>query len=84
VHNLARNNLNNLIEVKEYVKENWGSPFIVGFMFFIISAAVSLSFSLSSSADAVAVYAFYALVAGVILQLICFLKYSPNIEREAS
>ena len=64
-----------ILTVKGYVMENWGSPFIVGFMFLLIAAAVSLFAGFSSLADAVAVYAFYALVAGVFLQLASFLKY---------
>ena len=64
-----------MLKVKGYVKENWGSPFIVGFMLLLIVAAVSLSAGLSSLADTVAVYAYYALVAGVFLQLASFLKY---------
>ena len=62
-------------KVKGYVRENWGSPFIVGFMLLLISAAVSLSAGLSSLADTVAVYAYYALVAGFFLQLASYLKY---------
>jgi hypothetical protein len=72
-----------MIKIRVYVKENWGSPFIAGFMFLLIGAAVSLSVSLSSLADTIAVYAFYALVCGVILQIICFLKYSHKNEGEA-
>ncbi len=73
-----------IVKVKGYVKENWGSPFIVGFMLLLLSAAVSLSSGLSYLADAIAVYAYYALVAGVILQLACFLKYRKKInEAEA-
>jgi hypothetical protein len=72
------------VKVKGYVKENWGSPFIVGFMLLLLSAAVSLSAGLSSLADAVAVYAYYALVVGVVLQLVCFLKYRKKVsEAEA-
>ncbi len=74
---------NIVIKVKGYVKENWGSPFIAGFMFLLIGAAVSLSVGLSSLADTVAVYAFYALVGGVVLQLVCFLKYPNKDESEA-
>lgn len=62
-------------KLKGYVKENWGSLFIVGFMLLLIVAAVSLSVGLSSLADSVSVYAFYALVAGVFLQLASYLKY---------
>jgi hypothetical protein len=72
-----------MIKVKGYVKENWGSPFIAGFMFLLIVAAFSLSVGWSSIADNNAVYAFYALVGGVILQLICFLKYSNKGTGEA-
>jgi hypothetical protein len=79
-----------MIKVKGYVKENWGSPFIVGFMLLLMVAAVSLSLSYAAAllplsgfkalngtsfAEGVAVYAYYALVAGVVLQLACFLKY---------
>ena len=66
--------------VKDYVKENWGAPFVVGFMALLIVAAVSLSMGYVVLADEVAVYAYYALVVGVALQLACFLKYR---ERES-
>jgi hypothetical protein len=68
-----------MVRVKGYVKENWGSPFIMGFMVLLLSAAVSLSLGSSYLADAIAVYAYYALVAGVILQLVCFLKYRKKV-----
>jgi hypothetical protein len=64
-----------MLKVKGYVKENWGAPFIIGFMLLLIVAAVSLSMGLSSLANGVAVYAYYALVVGVVLQLASFLKY---------
>jgi len=73
---MTQNGLNKImIKVKIYIKENWGSPFIVGFMLLLVVAAVSLSAGWSSLADTVAVYAYYALVAGVFLQLACFQKY---------
>ena len=72
-----------LFRVKEYVKENLGAPFIVGFMLLLIVAAVSLSAGWSSLADTVAIYAFYALVVGVVLQLVCFLKYPRKDDNEA-
>jgi protein-S-isoprenylcysteine O-methyltransferase Ste14 len=64
-----------LVRVKGYAKENLGAPFIVVFMLLLIVAAVSLSAGWSSLADTIAIYAFYALVVGVALQLICFMKY---------
>jgi len=72
-----------ILKVKGYVKQNCGSPFIVGFMLLLIAAAVSLSAGLSSLADTVAVYAYYALVAGVFLQLASFLKYRGKSDEVA-
>jgi hypothetical protein len=70
--------VNNLVkqihaQVKGYVRENWGAPFIVGFMLLLMIAAASLSMGLAAVADEVAVCAFFALVVGVILQLVCYL-----------
>ena len=56
------------------VKENWGSPYIVGFMLLFV-AAFSLSTGFAFLTDAVAVYAYYEVVAGVFLQLASFLRY---------
>ena len=68
------------LKTKEYVKENWGSPFILSFMLLLVVAAIFLSSGLSSLADNVAVYAYYALVAGVILQVASFVKYQKKDE----
>jgi len=73
-----------MLKVKGYVYENWGSPFIVGFMLLLVVAAVSLSAGLSSLANNVAVYAFYALIAGVILQLASFLRYRGKSDAEVA
>ena len=59
-----------MLKVKRYVKENWGSPFIVGFIILLVVTAVSLVGGLDFLANDVAVYAYYLLVAGVVLQLI--------------
>jgi heme/copper-type cytochrome/quinol oxidase subunit 4 len=68
-----------MVKVIGYVKENWGSPFIVGFMLLLLSAAFSLSAGLSSSADIIAVCGYYALVVGIVLQLVCFLKNRKKV-----
>lgn len=79
VQNLRRNKLhNNLIMIKRFVKENWGAPFIVGFMFLLIDTGFLVSLG-SDLADTSALLAFFALVAGVVLQLVSFLKY-PHID----
>lgn len=57
-----------------YLYENWGAPFIIGFMMLLMVAAFSLVSGLDSLANEVAVYAYYLLVVGVVLQLISFLR----------
>ncbi len=70
--------------MKAYVKENWGAPFIIAFMSLLLNSAVSLSAGSAQIADTITIYAFYALVIGVLLQLLCFLKYRKNLpESEA-
>lgn len=66
------------IGVKWYVRENWGTPFIVGFMLLLIVVAVPLSIGVAEVANEVAVYAHYALVIGFVLQLVHFMKVSQK------
>jgi hypothetical protein len=67
-----------------YTKENLGAPFITGFISLLIFAAISLSSGWSSLADILAVYAFYLLVIGVVLQFVSFLKDPRTKYKEAS
>ena len=60
------------------MRENWGAPLIIGFMLLLAVAAASESLGLAEFADKVAVYAYYALLVGIILQLVCFLKYDKR------
>ena len=64
--------------VKGYVRENWGAPFILGVMVLLMVAASSLSIGLADLANEAAIFAYYALVAGVVLQLASFLKYNKR------
>ena len=61
--------------LRGYLKENWGSPFILAFMVLLTAAAGYLCVGLEETANEIAVYAYYALVIGVALQLVCYLKY---------
>jgi Na+/melibiose symporter-like transporter len=63
---------------KRYFKENWGAPFIVGFILLLVIAAVCLSIGSSQSADGLASSAYSALVVGIVLQLVCFFKYTKE------
>ena len=67
-----------LLRIKGYVREKLGAPFILGFTLFLVIAAGSLSMGLDVLANEVAVYAYYALVAGVVLQLVCFVKFGEK------
>lgn len=65
-------------KAKIYVKENWGSPFIIGFMFLLIVAASTLSTGLSSLADNVAIVGYYALIVGLVLQGVSWFRYGKK------
>ena len=64
-----------LTSFKGYIEANWGLPLIGLCILFLMATAVCSFIGLSSLADSLAIYAYYALIAGVILQLICFIKY---------
>ena len=73
-----------LVRAKAYVGLNWGTPYVVVFMVLLLSAAASLSVGSNSLADLLTVYAYCFLVAGVVLQLVCFLKYSKDNSEKVS
>ena len=73
-----------LVRVQGYVRENWGAPFVLGFMTLLIAAAVCLAMGLEWWANEVAVYAYYSLVVGVVLQLVCFWKHGEKGEASAA
>jgi hypothetical protein len=64
----------------EYLKANLGAPFIVAFMILLASAAAYLAVGMEPSANDVAVYAYYCLVIGVILQLASYVREGKNVE----
>jgi len=61
--------------LKGYLRENWGSPFVVAFMALLMAAAGFLCAGSEAMANELAVYAYYCLVLGVVLQLVCYLRY---------
>ena len=58
-----------------YFRENWGAPFIIGFMALLLVSATGLSLSQKGLANDIAIYAFYLLVVGVILQIVSYAKH---------
>jgi heme/copper-type cytochrome/quinol oxidase subunit 4 len=73
-----------LLWAKRYFRENWGAPSVLVFMVLLMVAALCLVAGLVWWANEVAIYSYYALVVGVILQLACFLKTSDAEERQES
>lgn len=67
---------------KQYLRTNWGAPFIVAFIVLLISSAALLDTDRSSTANDVAVYAFYALVLGVVLQIASYIKFGESESSE--
>jgi uncharacterized membrane protein YbhN (UPF0104 family) len=66
----------------DYFKENWGAPFIIAFMILLIIAAIYLSLGNEAYANEIAIYAYYALVIGVFLQLASYIKYAKKEEKQ--
>ena len=67
-------------QTKQYLRENWGAPPIIAFMTLLTAAATQLSLGNQQQAEKLAEYAYYLLVAGVILQTISYIRYARNGE----
>ena len=52
------------------LQKNWGFPFIAGFLLLLLSAAVLLAAEFALAAETAANMAYFALAAGVILELL--------------
>ena len=61
-----------LAKLKKFSIENWGFPFISAFLIFLVVAAVLLATGLAGAADKAAIIAYFSLLVGAILQIICF------------
>jgi len=69
------------MDLKEYFRENWGAPFIIVFMVLLIVAAVFLALGFEFLAERLAEFAYYFLVAGVVLQLVVVIKEERNEDK---
>lgn len=63
-----------LARFMRFLKENPGAGFILAFQTLLATCAVMLVLGLTSLAEDLAVVAYFALVAGVVLQLIWFVR----------
>lgn len=64
-------------KVKAYSRENRGVPFIVEFMLLLVLVTFSLSMGLVFFVNDMVVYEYCAFI-GVVLQLVCFVKYNKR------
>ena len=70
------------IRVLRYFRENLEAPFVAGFQALLLVCAGLLVQGDSGLANDVAVYAYYLLVAGVLLQLISFVRHRKESKLE--
>ena len=64
-----------------YLKSNYGAPFVAAFIVLLVAAAVFESLGTDGIANALAEYAYFVIVIGVVLQVISFRN---NRESETS
>ena len=67
-------------KIKRYFKKNPGAPFIIGFQLLLMGCAGLLIQEKSAIAEEVAIYAYFSLVAGVVLQLIAYVRHRNEAE----
>ena len=58
----------------KFIGSNLGAPFIVIFLIMLITAGVGLPLGKVMLANQLAFYSFFALIAGILLQVISYLK----------
>lgn len=69
--------------IKRYFKDNPGTPFIMGFQLLLLVCAGLLIQGNSVMANEVAVYAYFLLVIGVILQLVAYVRHGNMMEEKS-
>ena len=73
----------NITRIMRYFRQNIGAPFVILFQILLLSCAALLIWGYSNLANEVAIYAYYSLVVGVVLQLISFLRHGEEaVENE--
>jgi len=63
-----------LPKAKRYFRDNLGAAFVIGFQVLLLTAAGLLVVGNSALANGVALYAYYLLVVGVVLQFVSYLR----------
>jgi hypothetical protein len=65
-----------LARTRRYFRENRGAPFILSFMLLLLLAAGLMAMGLPWSAEVIGSFAYFSLVVGVVLQLLCLWRTS--------
>jgi len=63
---------------KRYFRENPGAALVMGFQILLLICASLLIRGNSALANEVAVYAYYLLIVGVVLQLVSFVRHEKR------
>jgi len=61
-----------------YFRQNIGAPLVIVFQILLLSCAALLISGYSNLANEVAIYAYYSLVMGIVLQLASLLRYGEG------
>jgi len=69
--------------IKRYFKDNLGAPFVIGFQLLLLVCAGLLIQGNSVIANEVAVYTYFLLVIGVVLQLIAYVRHGNMTEEKS-
>jgi hypothetical protein len=64
-----------LVRFKRFLMENPGAGFVLGFQVLLVSCAVLLAVGWSVIAEGVAVVAYFMLAAGVLVQLVWYVRH---------
>jgi len=67
-----------LARFKSFLRDNPGAVFVLGFQVLLVACAAVLVFGMAWLAEFVAVGAYFLLVVGVVLQLVCFVRDSDG------
>jgi hypothetical protein len=67
-----------LVRFKRFLMENPGAGFVLGFQVLLVSCAVLLAVGWSVIAEGVAVVAYFMLAAGVLVQLVWYVRHRDN------
>ena len=68
----------NIPRIMRYFRQNMGAPFVIVFQILLLFCAALLIWGYSNLANEVAVYAYYSLVVGVVLQLVSFIRHGEG------